>query len=152
MKTFDITCNELTELWLTLEEAVRRIREIIPEPDKEPDECETRYCYPEEEELEQALALLPADLTLGARLPGVWAFQSVKWHTDHSAEPGEENVLVMLRGSGWLEVLEPDGVISGYPLSDFAPLAVFDDTLRHRFVADAGTLCQALIFHRPRRK
>jgi hypothetical protein len=39
-----------------------------------------------------------------------------------------------------------------FPLSDFAPLAIFDDTFRHRFVADEGTLCQALIFHRPRRE
>jgi hypothetical protein len=39
-----------------------------------------------------------------------------------------------------------------FPLSDFAPFAIFDDTLRHRFVADGDTLCQAPIFHRPRRE
>lgn len=134
-----------------LREAVRRIRRIIPPPHSEPDRYEVNYDCDLETPLEKAIALLPSELTLGWREPGIWKFRKVRWHEDVTAKSGEETVLVLLRGGGGtLEVKELDGSISAHCISRIAPLAIFDDTLRHRFIANKGAICQALIFHRPR--
>lgn len=144
--------NVLAPQLKELRAAVRRIRRFVPPPDSEPDRYEVNHDWTLETPLDKAIALLPAELTLGWREPGIWKFRRVGWHEDETAKPGEETVLVMLRGGGRLEVREPNGSNSKHRVSRIAPLAIFDDTLCHRFIANKGAICQALIFHRPRRE
>lgn len=69
--------NVLAPQLKELREAVRRIRRVIPPPGSEPDRYEVNYDWAEGEQVEQSLAFLPAELTLGWREPGIWKFRRV---------------------------------------------------------------------------
>jgi hypothetical protein len=78
----------------------------------------------------------------------IFRFWDVDWHTDNMAEDDEETCVVMLRGSGVLQVCR-DEEVESFRLCEETPFAVFDERNRHRFTTDHGQ-CQALIYTRTR--
>lgn len=78
----------------------------------------------------------------------IFHFWDVDWHTDNMAEDDEETCVVMLRGSGVLQVCCGEEVES-FRLCEETPFAVFDERNRHRFTTEHSQ-CQALIYTRTR--
>lgn len=78
----------------------------------------------------------------------IFHFWDVDWHTDNMAKDDEETCVVMLRGSGVLQVCR-DEEVESFRLCEETPFAVFDERNRHRFTTDHGQ-CQALIYTRTR--